>query len=92
MATLTNEEYEARRRFLDELKSLSKLQHQRMFELVKQQGIEYSENSNGVFFDISKLSKEAFTALQTYIEYCRTVQEEEVAREEEERKAQNWLR
>ena len=92
MATLTNEDYEARRRFLDELKSLSSLQHKRMFELVKQQGIEYSENSNGVFFDITKLSNEAFTALKAYIEYCRTVQEEEVVREEEERKAQNRLR
>ena len=92
MATLTDIEYDSRKKFLSDLKGLSKTESAKMFEIIKRHKMEYSENSNGIFFDIMKLSKEAFEEVQTYMELCRTVQTEQNIRDENERLAQDMLR
>jgi hypothetical protein len=92
MATLSDAEYESRKRFLSDLKGLSKTESAKMFEILKKHKTEFSENSNGVFFDLIKLSTEAFKELQEYMEFCRTVQTEQKVREENERLAQDMLR
>ena len=92
MATLTDIEYDSRKKFLGDLKGLSKTESAKMFEIIKRHKMEYSENSNGIFFDIMKLSKEAFEEVQTYMEFCRTVQTEQKIRDETERLAQDMLR
>ena len=91
MATLTDIEYENRKKFLADLKSLSKTESLKMFDILKVHKIEYSENSNGIFFDLIKVSKEAFDELLIYMEFCRTVQTEQKIREENERLAQDML-
>lgn len=92
MASLTDAEYDSRKKFLEDLKSLSKMEMGKMFEILKRHKTEYSENSNGVFFDLMKLSKEAFEELQVYMEFCRTVQTEQRVRDENERLAHDMLR
>jgi hypothetical protein len=92
MATLSDAEYESRKRFLGELKSLSKTESAKMFEILKKHKTEYSENSNGVFFDLMKLPKEAFDEIEGYMEFCKTVQCEQKVRDENERLAQDMLR
>ena len=92
MSSLTNEQYEVRRRFLEDLKSLSKTEHEKMFEILKDDMSDYTENSNGIFFDISKISEDTFAKLQAYMEFCRTIRKEQAERDEEERKAQDLLR
>jgi hypothetical protein len=89
---LSNEEYEMRRHFLEDLKILSKTEHMHMFDLIKKESIEYTENSNGVFFDISKVSADMFQVLYTYMNFCKTTRTEQTERDEEERKAQELLR
>ena len=90
--SLTNEEYEERKRFLEDLKLLSKTEHEHIFSLLKEDNTEYSENSNGVFFDVSKINNEVFLKLQTYMQFCMEVRKDQATREEEERKAQDMLR
>ena len=89
---LTYEEYDERRKFLEDLKSLSKTEYAKIFEILRQSKEEFSENSNGIFFDVSKLSSQTFQALQTYMEFCRTVQREQAEREEQTRQVVNLLR
>jgi len=91
-SVLTNEEYEIRKKFLEDLKILSKTEHEHIFELLKTDTSDYSENSNGVFFDISKISKETFLKLHTYMNFCMEVRREQASRDEDERKAQDMLR
>ena len=62
-----------------------------MFEILKKYKTEYSENSNGIFFDLMKVSKEVFDELLVYMDFCRTVQNEQKIREENERIAQDML-
>jgi hypothetical protein len=89
---LTYDEYDVRRKFLEDLKSLSRTEYAKIFEILKQSKEEFSENSNGIFFDVAKLSSETFEALQAYMEFCRTVQREQAEREEQTRQVVNLLR
>jgi hypothetical protein len=69
--TLTNEDYEERKRVLNELKSLVKSEQEQIFLVLKRHKIDYSENSNGVFFDLSRVPKEAFEEMQKFLAFCQ---------------------
>ena len=70
-ASLTNEEYEERKRMLDEFKKLVKSEQEQIFSILKKHKIEYSENTNGVFFDMSRVSKVAFDDMKSFILFCQ---------------------
>ena len=69
--TLTDAEYDERKALLEEIKNLPKLEHEKIFKIIKDTSADFSENSNGIFFDISKISPDTFDALKKYIEYSR---------------------
>ncbi len=80
---LSNDEYDERRRFLEELKGLAKPEHLRIFQILRETGAEFSENSNGIFFDVAKVSAETFRKLQACMEFCRAVRKDQADREAE---------
>lgn len=90
-AGLSAEEYEDRKRFLDELKTLVKNEQEEIYRILKTSRAECSENSNGVFFDVCKLPAETFDAMKKFMAFCRKNREEFAAREEESRRAQEAL-
>ena len=90
-ASLTTEEYEERKRMLDELKSLVKNEQEEIYRILKSARAEFSENSNGVFFDLCKLPAETFGLIKKYLEFCHKTREELTQREDDERKAQDAL-
>lgn len=73
-------DYEERKRFLEFLPRLSKPQYEQMFRILKVQGGEFTENSNGIFFDIAKLSDKCFEEMNNFMKYCMLQKEEEDAR------------
>ena len=60
---LSPEEYERRKVFLAELKGLSKTEYVEILRILKQHDTSFSENHNGVFFNMCSLTQEAFEAL-----------------------------
>jgi len=70
--TLTNEEYEDRKQVLNELKNLVKSEQEQIFLILKRYKLDFSENSNGVFFDLSRVPKEPFDAMKKFLEFCQT--------------------
>ncbi len=90
-ATLTPKEYEERKRFLEDLKMLVKGEQEEIFRILHTSRAEFSENSNGVFFDVCKLPADTFLQMVKFMEFCRKNREEFAVREEEERKAQEAL-
>jgi hypothetical protein len=68
---LNKEEYEQRKNFLEELKRLTRDQYEEIFRIIKRNDVYYSENSNGIFFDVSQLSADVFKQLEIYIELSR---------------------
>lgn len=70
-ATLANEEYEERKLFLEELKKLVTVEQEEIFRILKKNNCEFSENTNGVFFDVSKISQETFYQMKAFLTFCQ---------------------
>ncbi len=77
------QEYERRKQFQEDTKSLDTIQYQEMFRILKSQGVSYSENSNGIFFDVQQVPTETFDKLWNFLELCKKQKIEETKREEE---------
>ena len=90
-ATLSSEDYESRKLFLQELSSLSVIEQQEVYRILKESGVEYSENHNGVFFDVCKLPAETYSKMKEFMGFCRKNREEFSRREENERQAHEAL-
>ena len=52
---LTREEYEERKTLIGDLKTLAKSEKEHVFRILKNCGEDFSENSNGIFFDVAAL-------------------------------------
>ncbi len=62
--------YEERKEFYDQLKILVKSEYEEMFRILKMSDEQYSENSNGIFFDIMSVSEETFQKMKKYMMFC----------------------
>jgi hypothetical protein len=71
MSTLTDEEYLERKKCLEELKKLVKSEQAQIFRILKKYNVEFTENSSGILFDLTKVSKEAFDEIQTFLSFCQ---------------------
>jgi len=60
-------EYESKKQFLEDLKGLEKSNYEEIFRIVKESEVEYTENSNGIFFDVAKINMPVFEKLQSCI-------------------------
>lgn len=72
--------YEKRKQLLDDIKLLSKDQYEEIFRIIKRNNVEYSENSNGIFFDLNILSDDIMNKLFSFLEYCKAQKISEEAR------------
>lgn len=81
--TLTKEEYEQRKQILEDLKILVKEEYEEVFRIIKRNGVSFTENSNGVHFDLCLLNMSTLEQITKFLELCRTqrVNEEERTKE-----------
>jgi hypothetical protein len=86
------EEYEQRKAFLEDLKILNKVEKEELYRILKKNFISLSENSNGIFFDVSRIDKETFVQLLSFIEFCKKNRQEFESREQEQIRASEALR
>ena len=56
-------EYDLKKKFLENIKGLDKSIYEEMFRVLKINNVEYTENSNGIFFDIVPLNTDIFKQL-----------------------------
>jgi hypothetical protein len=64
-------EYSRREKFLNALKQLGEPEYLEILRLLQKKNIHYSENANGVFFDIAALDQETFNSLEQFIEFVK---------------------
>jgi hypothetical protein len=72
MASLTNDEYEKRKRFCKEMEILSRSELEELYRILRRENGEFSENSNGIFFDVGTLPASVFEALCKFVEFCKS--------------------
>ncbi len=65
-------EYERRRLFLESLKKLHTSEYIDIVRILKQENVTYSENSNGIFFDVAQLPQKTFDVLDKYMNFVHT--------------------
>jgi hypothetical protein len=68
--SLTTKDYDDRKRVLAEMKKLVKSEQEQIFLILKRYKVEFSENSNGVFFDLSRVPQEPFEEIQKFLTFC----------------------
>ena len=90
-AILTAEESEQRKLFSQDVKLLNKNEMEEMYRILKTHNADFSENSNGVFVDVSKLPAHVFKELQQFMVFSKKTREDFNNHEEEYRKAQDAL-
>jgi hypothetical protein len=72
--------YEERKRLFEHIKMLVKPEQEEVFRIVRRMKESYTENSNGIFFDITNISNETFIQIQEYIDFCLKTRKEDADR------------
>jgi hypothetical protein len=67
---LSSEEYERRKRVWESVKTLTKSEQEELFRIIKRANAEFTENTNGIFFDLSKLDQPVFETIVKFLEFC----------------------
>ena len=74
-------EYSRREKFLNALRQLGEPEFLEILRLLQKINIHYSENANGVFFDVVALDQDTFNELEQFIEFVRKNRDELLERE-----------
>lgn len=74
---------EQKKQFLEDLKGLTQEQYIEVFRIVKNEGVKYTENSNGIFFDLNTTDDAPFEKMLKFMDLCKAQRDEDKARGEE---------
>jgi hypothetical protein len=69
---LSSSEYERRRIFHESLKGLTKAEYVEIIRLLNKYEETYSENLNGVFFNVCTISQVTFDALELFLKFTQS--------------------
>lgn len=66
------DDYERRKELSKDINALSRPELEELYRILRREGGEFSENSNGIFFDVSALPVHVFEALWKFINFCKS--------------------
>lgn len=69
--------YEERKIFFDNINLLVKSEQIQMFRLLKKGGDSFTENSNGVFFDVMAISDDTFFKMDNFMKFVLKTRQED---------------
>jgi hypothetical protein len=64
--------YERCKELSKDIAALSRPELEELYRILRREGGEFSENSNGIFFDVSALPVHVFEALWKFINFCKS--------------------
>jgi hypothetical protein len=59
-----------RKSLMDKISKLGETEHQEIYKILQTNGINYTQNNNGVFFNLTTLSDEVFKEIEKFVFYC----------------------
>ena len=62
--------YEKRRILFEHLKILVKAEYEEVFRILKRNKEDWTENSNGIFFDMTAIKEKTMEQLSEYMTFC----------------------
>jgi hypothetical protein len=72
--------YEERKKVFENIKVLVKPEQEEIFRIIRKTKENYTENSNGIFFDLSAVSDDAFNQIKEYLNFCLKTRQEDAER------------
>jgi hypothetical protein len=66
------DDYEQRKEFCKEIGTLSRSELEELYRILRREGGDSSENSNGIFFDVAALPAHVFEALWKFLQFCKS--------------------
>ena len=66
------DDYEQRKEFCKEINSLSRSELEELYRILRRENGSFSENSNGIFFDVSSLPASVFDSLWKFLQFCKS--------------------
>ena len=66
------DDYEQRKEFCKEMNTLSRPELEEIYRILRREGGTFSENSNGIFFDVASLPAPVFKALWKFLQFCKS--------------------
>ncbi len=80
---LTSDEYERRKYFVETLKGLTKAEYIEIVRILQKHEVTFSENANGIFFNVAGLTQDVFDALALFIRFTESNRRDLAEREHE---------
>ena len=62
--------YEERKKLFDNMKILVIPEQEEVYRILRRGKDSYTENSNGIFFDLANINEDTFLKIREYIEFC----------------------
>ena len=72
--------YEERKQVFENLKILVKSEQEEIFRILRKTKQNYTENSNGIFFDLATVTDDTFNQIKEYIDFCLKTRQEDAER------------
>jgi len=72
--------YDERKTIFGYIKLLVESEQEDLFRIIRKSKENYTENSNGIFFDLSIVSDDTFSQIKEYINYCLKIRQEDSER------------
>ena len=72
--------YEERKKVFELMKLLVKPEQEEIFRIIRKEKESYTENSNGIFFDLSLISDDTYTQIKSYLNFCIKTRQDDAER------------
>jgi hypothetical protein len=66
------DDYDRRKELSKDIGALSRPELEELYRILRREGGEFSENSNGIFFDVTNLPAHVFEAIWKFINFCKS--------------------
>lgn len=60
----------ARRQLSEKINSLGNTEHLEIYKIIQENGVSFTENNNGIFFNLTTLSEEVLNIITNFVHYC----------------------
>jgi hypothetical protein len=62
--------YKERKQIFDNITILVKPEQEEVFRIIRKNKVVYTENSNGIFFDLTSITDDVLAQIKEYIDFC----------------------
>jgi len=77
---METDKYQERRKLYDNLSLLVKSEQIEIFKILRKNDENYTENSNGIFFDILTVSDKTYRDMSSFMDFCLKTRQEDTMR------------